>query len=147
VNKLLPGKPDIHCPRLGSERRPLSTIVGRNDKLDKLELQMMKLINGEGFHRFYQGDRDASHCRQSIGPHCQSLRQRTFGIVQDVVECYSSDKYRHLFKDLEEFAVGIKVAKKNHSGMSLVHFYACQAKVYLLMEAGAAAAEAMSGRM
>ena len=48
VYKVLPGRRDIHRPRLGSERMIFSEMVGRDDKLDKLELQVMKLINGAG---------------------------------------------------------------------------------------------------
>lgn len=48
VYKVLPGRKDIHRPRLGSERMIFSELVGRNGKLDKLELQVAKLINGAG---------------------------------------------------------------------------------------------------
>ena len=48
VYKVLPGHRHIHRPRLGSERMIFSEMVGRKNKLDKLELQVMKLINGEG---------------------------------------------------------------------------------------------------
>jgi class 3 adenylate cyclase/tetratricopeptide (TPR) repeat protein len=48
VYKLLPGRKDIRRPRLGSERLLFSEMVGRQSKLDKLELQVAKLINGAG---------------------------------------------------------------------------------------------------
>jgi len=48
VYKVLPGHKDIHRPRLGSERALFTAMVGRTGKLDKLELQVWKLINGEG---------------------------------------------------------------------------------------------------
>ncbi len=48
VYKMLPGRKDIHRPQLGSERAIFTTMVGRTSKLDKLELQVLKLINGEG---------------------------------------------------------------------------------------------------
>ncbi len=48
VYKLLSGKEDMHRPRLGSERRIYSEMVGRDNELDMLELQVMKAINGEG---------------------------------------------------------------------------------------------------
>jgi class 3 adenylate cyclase/tetratricopeptide (TPR) repeat protein len=48
VYKLLSGKEKVYRRRLGSERRIHSEMVGRNDHLDKLELQMMKAINGKG---------------------------------------------------------------------------------------------------
>jgi len=48
VYKVLPGGKDIHRPRLGSERAIFTAMVGRTGKLDKLELQVWKLINGEG---------------------------------------------------------------------------------------------------
>ena len=48
VFKVLPGHKDIHRPQLGSERMIFSEMVGRKRKLDKLELQVMKLVNGEG---------------------------------------------------------------------------------------------------
>jgi class 3 adenylate cyclase/tetratricopeptide (TPR) repeat protein/type II secretory pathway predicted ATPase ExeA len=48
VYKVLPGNKDIHRPRLGSERMIFTEMVGRTRKLDQLELQVMKLINGEG---------------------------------------------------------------------------------------------------
>jgi class 3 adenylate cyclase/tetratricopeptide (TPR) repeat protein len=48
VYKLLPSKKDVYRPRLGSERRIFSEMVGREKELDRLELQAMKAINGEG---------------------------------------------------------------------------------------------------
>ncbi len=48
VYKVLPSKEDVYRPRLGSERRIYSKLVGRNQELNKLELQVMKVINGEG---------------------------------------------------------------------------------------------------
>jgi class 3 adenylate cyclase/tetratricopeptide (TPR) repeat protein len=48
VFKLLSGKEKVYRPRLGSERRIYSKMVGRNDHMDKLELQVMKAINGKG---------------------------------------------------------------------------------------------------
>ncbi len=48
VYRLLPGQKDMHRPLLGSERGIFSEMVGRSSNLDKLELQVMKLINGEG---------------------------------------------------------------------------------------------------
>lgn len=48
VYKVLPGRKDIRRPRLGAERLILCGMVGRAAKLDRLELQVMKLINGEG---------------------------------------------------------------------------------------------------
>jgi len=48
VYKMRPGSKSIHRPRLGSERMIFSEMVGRKNKLDRLELQVMKLINGEG---------------------------------------------------------------------------------------------------
>jgi class 3 adenylate cyclase len=48
VYKILPGKQDINRPRLGSERMIYSEMVGRDKELDKLELQVMKAINGQG---------------------------------------------------------------------------------------------------
>ncbi|MGD9238661.1 MAG: adenylate/guanylate cyclase domain-containing protein [Desulfobacterales bacterium] len=48
IYKVLSGKGDAYRPRLGSERMIYSEMVGRNKDLDKLELQVMKAINGEG---------------------------------------------------------------------------------------------------
>jgi class 3 adenylate cyclase/tetratricopeptide (TPR) repeat protein len=48
VYKMLPGRKSIRRPRLGSERLIFSEMVGRQSKLDKLELQVAKLINGAG---------------------------------------------------------------------------------------------------
>ena len=48
VYKVRPNHGDIHRPQLGSERAILTGMVGRTRQLDKLELQVMKLINGEG---------------------------------------------------------------------------------------------------
>ncbi len=48
VYKVLPSRKDIHRPQLGSERAIFTEMVGRTSKLDKLELQVLKLINGEG---------------------------------------------------------------------------------------------------
>jgi class 3 adenylate cyclase/tetratricopeptide (TPR) repeat protein len=48
VYKLLPSKKDVYRPRLGAERRIYSEMVGREKELDRLELQVMKTINGEG---------------------------------------------------------------------------------------------------
>jgi len=48
VYKVIPSDTDIHRPRLGTERMILSGMVGRASNLDKLELQVMRLINGEG---------------------------------------------------------------------------------------------------
>ena len=48
VYKVLSGKDDLYHPRLGSERMIYSEMVGRDSELDRLELQVMKAINGEG---------------------------------------------------------------------------------------------------
>jgi len=48
VFKLLSDKGYAYRPRLGSERMIFSKMVGRDRKLDRLELQVMKAINGEG---------------------------------------------------------------------------------------------------
>jgi hypothetical protein len=48
VYKVLSGKEDVYRPRLGSERMIYSEMVGRDNELDRLELQVMKTINGEG---------------------------------------------------------------------------------------------------
>lgn len=44
---------------------------------------------------------------------------------------------------LEEIAAGIEVGKKNRSGLSLVHFYGCQAQIDLLLGNSPAAEEAL----
>jgi class 3 adenylate cyclase/tetratricopeptide (TPR) repeat protein len=46
--KLLSAKDDVYRPRLGLERMIYSKMVGRDKDLDRLELQVMKAINGEG---------------------------------------------------------------------------------------------------
>jgi len=48
VYKLLSAKKDVHRPRLGLERSIYSEMVGRDKELDRLELQLLKAINGEG---------------------------------------------------------------------------------------------------
>jgi hypothetical protein len=48
VYKLLSAKESIHRPRLGLERSIYSEMVGRDKELNKLELQVLKAINGEG---------------------------------------------------------------------------------------------------
>ncbi|MGO9571491.1 MAG: AAA family ATPase [Desulfomonilaceae bacterium] len=48
VYKVLSAKDDVYRPRLGSERRIYSRMVGRDSELNRLELQLMKAINGEG---------------------------------------------------------------------------------------------------
>jgi class 3 adenylate cyclase/tetratricopeptide (TPR) repeat protein len=48
VYRVLPGRKNIHRPRLGSERVIFTEMVGRQGQLDKLELQVAKLINGTG---------------------------------------------------------------------------------------------------
>ena len=48
VYKLLSEKEEVYRPRLGFERMIYSEMVGRDKELDKLQLQVMKVINGEG---------------------------------------------------------------------------------------------------
>jgi class 3 adenylate cyclase len=48
VYKVLSAKDAVSRPRLGSERIIYSEMVGRDTELNKLELQVMKAINGEG---------------------------------------------------------------------------------------------------
>jgi class 3 adenylate cyclase/tetratricopeptide (TPR) repeat protein len=48
VYKLLSAEEDVYRPRLGLERMIYSEMVGRENELDKLELQVMKARNGEG---------------------------------------------------------------------------------------------------
>jgi len=48
VYKLLSEKEDVYRPRLGFERMIYSEMVGRDQELDRLKLQVMKAINGEG---------------------------------------------------------------------------------------------------
>ena len=47
VYKVLSTKENTYRPRLGFERMIYSEMVGRDKELDRLELQMMKVINGE----------------------------------------------------------------------------------------------------
>ena len=46
--ELISAKKDIYRPRLGSERKIYSEMVGRNKELNKIELQVAKLIDGAG---------------------------------------------------------------------------------------------------
>ncbi len=48
VYKAISAKEDVYRPRVGSERMIYSEMVGRDKELDKLELQVMKVVNGEG---------------------------------------------------------------------------------------------------
>ncbi len=48
VCKLLSAKEDVYRPRLGSERMIYSEMVGRARELNRLELQVVKAVNGEG---------------------------------------------------------------------------------------------------
>lgn len=48
VYKVLSAIEDVYRPRLGSERQIYSRMVGRDSELNRLELQVMKAINGEG---------------------------------------------------------------------------------------------------
>jgi class 3 adenylate cyclase len=48
VYRVVSAKEDVYRPRLGSERMIFSDMIGRDSKLDRLELQVMKLVNGEG---------------------------------------------------------------------------------------------------
>jgi len=48
VYKVLSAKDDVHRSRLGSERMIYSEMVGRENELHRLELQLMKVINGQG---------------------------------------------------------------------------------------------------
>jgi len=48
VYKVLTGKKKGYRPQLGSERMIYCEMVGREQELNRLELQVMKLINGEG---------------------------------------------------------------------------------------------------
>ena len=48
VYKVLSAKEDVYRPRLGAERKIYSEMVGRDNELDSLELQVMKAINGKG---------------------------------------------------------------------------------------------------
>lgn len=48
VYKLLSAKEDVYRPRLGSERMIYSEMVGRDRELDRLELQVLKAVNGQG---------------------------------------------------------------------------------------------------
>lgn len=48
VYKVLSAKEDVVRPRLGAERRIYSLMVGRDMELNRLELQVMKAINGAG---------------------------------------------------------------------------------------------------
>jgi class 3 adenylate cyclase/tetratricopeptide (TPR) repeat protein len=48
VYKVLSTKEDVYRPRLGSERLIYSRLVGRDSELNRLELQVMKAINGQG---------------------------------------------------------------------------------------------------
>jgi len=48
VYKVLSAKGDVYRSRLGSERMIYSEMVGRDNELHRLELQVMKVINGQG---------------------------------------------------------------------------------------------------
>jgi class 3 adenylate cyclase/tetratricopeptide (TPR) repeat protein len=48
VYMVLSAKEDLYRPRLGSERKIYSRMFGRDNELNRLELQVIKAINGEG---------------------------------------------------------------------------------------------------
>ncbi|MBW1769277.1 MAG: AAA family ATPase, partial [Deltaproteobacteria bacterium] len=48
VYKVLSGKKNVYRPRLGLERTIYSKMVGRDNELNRLALQVMKAINGKG---------------------------------------------------------------------------------------------------
>jgi len=48
VYRVLSAKEDVLRPRLGTERRIYSSMVGRDMELNRLELQVMKAVNGVG---------------------------------------------------------------------------------------------------
>jgi class 3 adenylate cyclase/tetratricopeptide (TPR) repeat protein len=48
IYKLISAKESIYRPRLGSERMIYSEMVGRENQLARLELQVLKVINGQG---------------------------------------------------------------------------------------------------
>lgn len=48
VYQVQSARQDIYRPRLGSERMIYSAMVGRDSELNRVELQLMKVINGEG---------------------------------------------------------------------------------------------------
>ncbi|MCG6534014.1 MAG: AAA family ATPase, partial [Syntrophales bacterium LBB04] len=48
VYKVIAAKEDVFRPRLGSERTIYAEMIGRDAELNKLELQVMKAINGQG---------------------------------------------------------------------------------------------------
>jgi class 3 adenylate cyclase/tetratricopeptide (TPR) repeat protein len=48
VYKLLSAKEDVYRPRLGFERMIYSEMVGRDDELNRLGLQVVKVIEGQG---------------------------------------------------------------------------------------------------
>lgn len=48
VYQVLSAKADLHRPRLGAERMIYSEMIGREEEIDRLELQVVKAINGEG---------------------------------------------------------------------------------------------------
>jgi predicted ATPase len=48
VYRLLSPRPEAHRSRLGAERTIYSNMVGRDNELHRLELQLMKAINGQG---------------------------------------------------------------------------------------------------
>ena len=48
VYKVLSAKQEIGRSRLGSERMIYSQLIGRREELDRLELQLMKAVNGQG---------------------------------------------------------------------------------------------------
>ncbi|MHB8842906.1 MAG: ATP-binding protein, partial [Candidatus Aquicultor sp.] len=48
VYKVLSAKEDVYRPRLGADRLIYSRMVGRDSELNRLELQLMKAINGQG---------------------------------------------------------------------------------------------------
>jgi len=48
VYKVLSGKKNGYRPQLGSERMIYCEMVGREKEINRLELQVMKLVNGEG---------------------------------------------------------------------------------------------------
>jgi len=48
IYRLISLKPESHRPRPGAERAIYSRMVGRDSELEKLELQVMKAVNGQG---------------------------------------------------------------------------------------------------
>lgn len=125
-------------------------IEGPNDDLVKRNLAIGEFwavslhYYWHGFPKLYQGDLTSAQWLVNRLSETSEVYENDISLLfKQLLNAALLMECRRLPEALEEISEGIEIAKKSQSAMSLVHFYGCQAQIYLLMDHAVTAGKAL----